>query len=120
MKNKNSNNLAIGLIVAGCLFGLLLYIKRNLGDIASIAFLFYLLGILTAIICVSLGSQMNDQGQRAFIQGLAQMKSVLAPTMREDAKTAGMIDRLNIKASMATTQEDPEETTFFNQFQGHR
>ena len=117
---KNKNNLVIGLIVAGCLFGLLLYIKRNLGDIASIAFLFYLLGILTAIICVSLGGQLNDQGQRAFIQGLAQMKSVLAPTMREDAKTAGMIDRLNIKASMQEKPGDPEEVNFFNQFQSHR
>ena len=120
MKNKNSSNLVIGLIVAGCLFGLLLYIKRALGDIASIAFLFYLLGILTAIICVSLGGQMNDNGQRAFIQGLAQMKSVLAPTMREEAKTQGMIDRQNFRASMATPQVDPAEAMFFEQFQNHR
>lgn len=120
MKNKNNSNLVAGLIIAGCLFGLLLYIKRALGDIASIAFLFYLLGILTAIICVSLGGQMNDSGQRAFIQGLSQLKTVMAPAIREDARTQGYIDRMSIKSQMAAKpveQEDPEVSAFQQKFQ---
>jgi hypothetical protein len=112
-------NMIVGIIGAGMLFGLLMFIKNNLGDTASIAFLFYLLGILTAIICMSLGGQLNDQGQRAFIQGLAQLKTVMAPGIREDARTQGYIDRMNIKAAMNAKPVNPDEqeaAAFYSQF----
>lgn len=120
MSNKN---MVFALVVGGALFGLLMFIKRNLGDTASLAFLFYLLGILTAVVCMSLGGQLNDQGQRAFIQGLAQLKTVLAPTIRESAKTEGYIDRMNIKAQYAAKPEqqvDPEAAALFQQYQDLR
>lgn len=119
MNNKN----IVFAIVAGCaLFALLMFIKRNLGDTASIAFLFYLLGILTAVICVAIGGRLNDQGQQAFIQGLAQLKSVMAPTMREDAKTQGYIDRMNIKAQYSAKPEaiDPEMASLYQQYENLR
>jgi len=110
-------NAIVGIIAAGALFGLLMFIKQNLGDTASLAFLFYLLGILTAVICMSLGGQLNDQGQRAFIQGLAQLKTVMAPTMREDARTQGYIDRMNVKATMNTKPADPADVEAANFYQ---
>lgn len=110
-------NLIIGIIAAGALFGLLMFIKQNLGDTASLAFLFYILGILTAIICMSLGGQLNDQGQRAFIQGLAQLKNVMAPSMREDARTQGYIDRMNARATMNTKPVDQAAAEAANLYQ---
>ena len=120
MSNKN---MVFAIIVGGALFGLLMFIKRNLGDTASIAFLFFLLGSVLTLICVSLGGQLNDQGQRAFIQGLAQLKTVMAPTIREAAKTEGYIDRMNIKAQYAARPEqtiDQEVSALFEQHQDLR
>lgn len=84
--------------VAVLVFGaLLVYVRSQLGDVAALCFLFFLVGFTTAIVAVALGGRLNDQGQHAFIQGLAQLKSVIAPSVKEQIRTEGYRERKEIE-----------------------
>jgi hypothetical protein len=92
---KNIGTIAsITILVLGAL---LVYIRSQLGDTAALCFLFFLLGFFTAIVAVALGGRLNDQGQHAFIQGLSQLKTVMAPSMREQQRTEGYRERKEIE-----------------------
>lgn len=108
MKDRKSTIVTLIIIAFGVL---LVYIREQLGDVAALCFLFYLLGIATAVVCVALGGRLNDQGQHAFIQGMAQLKSVLAPSVREDARTRGALDRasIHILTKGAASVKEPTE-----------
>lgn len=93
---KNHSGTIVLVLVLG-LGALLIYIRTQLGDIAALCFLFYMVGFFTGIIAVALGGRLNDQGQHAFIQGLGQLKSIMAPSVREDARTRGYLERASVQ-----------------------
>lgn len=105
---KNHGGTIILMLVLG-LGALLIYIRTQLGDIAALCFLFYMVGFFTGIIAVALGGRLNDQGQHAFIQGLSQLKSIMAPSVREDARTRGYLDRASVQmlARGANAHKEP-------------
>lgn len=121
MKGKE---LPLTILILG-LGGLLIYIRSQLGDVAALCFLFFLLGFITAVIAIALGGRLNDQGQHAFIQGLAQLKGVMAPVVREQARTAGYQEREQIKLDyrQAAAQPSPEEQAvedWYRQYEHYR
>lgn len=85
---------SIAVLIVG---GLLVYIRSQLGDVVALCFLFFIVGFVTAIIAVALGGRLNDQGQHTFIQGLGQLKSVIAPSVKEQIRTEGYRERKEIE-----------------------
>lgn len=94
MKKDFGTITSISILVFGAL---LVYIRSQLGDVAALCFLFFIVGFATAIVAVALGGRLNDQGQTAFIQGLAQLKTVIAPSVKEQIRTEGYRERKEIE-----------------------
>lgn len=105
---KNHGGTIIMMLVLG-LGALLIYIRTQLGDIAALCFVFFMAGFFTAIIAVALGGRLNDQGQHAFIQGLGQLKSIMAPSVREDARTRGYLERAMLRSAGAFKEPSVED-----------
>lgn len=105
-------------LVGGAIIWLINFINRNLGDTAMLAFIFLFVGWIIGIATAVIGSKINDQGQKAFIQGLGQLKTIMAPTIRENARTQGLIEREQIKAELRKTDDGSTELdAFFSEYQ---
>lgn len=94
MKKDYGMIMSVAVLVFGAL---LVYVRSQLGDTAALCFLFFLVGFSTAIVAVALGGRLNDQGQHSFIQGLAQLKSVITPSVKEQIRTEGYRERKEIE-----------------------
>ena len=123
-KNLSSTITVLVLVGLGLL---LIYIRSQLGDIPALCFLFFLAGFATGILGVALGGRMNDDGQRAFIDGLSQLKSVMAPAIKEDARTRGAMDRASIQllskgaaSFREPSEQESELAAFYRQFEDSR
>lgn len=105
-------------IVGGAIIWLINFINRNLGDTAMLAFIFLFVGWVIGIATAVIGSKINDQGQKAFIQGLGQLKTIMAPSIRENARTQGFMEREQIKAELRKTDDGADELdSFFSEYQ---
>lgn len=52
-----------------------------------------LIALVAGLILV--GIEMSNRSQENFIDALSELKSVMAPAMREEARTVGVVDRAN-------------------------
>ncbi len=106
------------IMVAGVAIWLVWFINQKLGDQGFLAFIFLLFGWLAGFLSAVIGSKLNSQGQNDFIRGLGQLKAIMAPTIRENARTQGMIEREQIRAELRKTDDpDSDLNAFFAEYQ---
>jgi hypothetical protein len=98
----------IGLLGVG---SLLWFITKQIGETAALCFLFFFLGSGLTLLAVALGGRLNDDGQRAFIQGLRELKTVIGTEGREAARTAGYQQRreIGLQYDQMRQQRPPNE-----------
>ncbi len=110
MTQRNSNSFQPVLILCAA-GGFLFFIRQQLGDVAALCFFFYFAGVATCFVAMLMGGQMHGKGQETFFVGLAKLKSIAAPVVREAARTEGARERaeINLQYRQAASHKPPSE-----------
>ena len=79
--------------------------------------LLVLVVVAITILCIWLGSRMNDKSQENFIAMISQLKGALTASVREESRTQGAYERakIDLERKQAQGQRQPQPPPSFEQ-----